>query len=122
MLGHPGTWMAGKAAHVHFVDDGSSGRAFQRHVTFPIVRGWVHHDALHRRRGIVAFLTGGITTVLLRYHNAATIRIEQHFVVIKARSLPWIVRAVNAIAVDLPRPYTGYEHVPIMVGAVGRRI
>src|SRR5215472_948729 len=122
MLGHPGTGMTGKAAHMHLIDDGPGGWAFQRRITFPIVRRWVHHDALHCGRGIVAFLTGGNTTIPFRYHDTATIWIEQQFVVIKARSLPRLVRAVSTIPVDLPRLNTRYEDVPIMVGAVGRRI
>src|SRR5215472_3072612 len=119
MLGDPGTRMPGKAADVHFIDDGPGGGEFQRHITFPIVRGRVHHDAPHCRGAIVAFLTGGNTTIPFRYHDAAAIRIEQQFVVIKARSLPRIVRAVSAVPVDLSRLNTWYEDVPIMASAVG---
>src|SRR5215471_7369541 len=119
MLGHPRSRMTSKAAHMHLIDDGPGGGAFQRRITFPIVRGRVHHDALHCRRAIVAFLTGGNTTIPFRYHNTATIRIEQHFVMIKARSLSRIVRAVSAVPVDLSRLNTWYEDVPIMASAVG---
>src|SRR5689334_15952535 len=111
--------MAGEAAHMHFVNDLSRRWPFQRRITFPVVRRGVHHDALHRRRGIVAFLAGGVTTIPCRHHHPAAIRIEQDFILVEARSLPWIVRAASAISVDLSWLNTRYEDMPIVIGAVG---
>ena len=58
--------MAGKAAHMHFVDDRPRGGPVERHVAFPIVGARIGHHALHRRRAIVAFLPGSFATVILR--------------------------------------------------------
>ena len=79
LLGDAGTGMAGEAAHVHLVDDGPRGRPSQRRITFPIVRARIHHHALHRRRGVVAFSTGSVAAVVLRNNDAAAVRVEQDF-------------------------------------------
>ncbi len=55
LFGNSGIGMARETCNVHLVNDGPGGRAPQRRVAFPIVRVRIHHHALHRRGGVVAF-------------------------------------------------------------------
>src|SRR5437899_7555757 len=111
--------MAGEAAHMHFVDDGPRGGPVERRVAFPIVRTWINHHILHRRRAIVAFLSRSVATIVLRHNGAASIGIEEDFGGIEAHSARGIEWSLNSIAVNLPRFDTGHEYVPIVVGMVG---
>ena len=74
--------------------DGARGGPLQRYITFPIVRVYIHHDALHRRRGIVAGLPGG-ATVGLRDYDAAAIGVEEDFGGIKAPAVGRIGRSAT---------------------------
>src|SRR4029450_6200665 len=103
----------GESAHVHFVDDRLGRRRFERCVSLPIISTRICHDALHRRRGIVAFLLGSLAIVILWNHRAASIRIEENFGGIETHSTPGIESSVNAITIDLPRFHAGYENGPV---------
>jgi hypothetical protein len=92
----------------------------QWRVPFPVVRGRIHHDALHRRRGVVAFLAGSLATVVLRNDNTPAIRIEEDLGGIKSHPVSGIARSFNPVAVDLPRLDTRHEDVPVVVGEVQR--
>src|SRR5262245_44278002 len=98
--------MAGKAAHMHFVNDRPRGRSVERRVAFPIVRTRLDHHTLHRRRTIVAFLPSRFATVILRYNGGASIGIEEDFGWIEAHSARRIIGPLSSIAIDLPRSDT----------------
>src|SRR5882672_6741301 len=68
---NPGIGMARETCNVHLVDDGTGGRAVQGLVALPIVGVWIHHHALHRGGGIVAFKASGIAAVVPRNNYAA---------------------------------------------------
>jgi hypothetical protein len=85
----------------------------------PNRRRWIHHHALHRRGGVVAFEARGIAAVILGNNHAAPIRIEQNLGGIEPHPVRGIERPVDAIAVKLPGLHARHKYVPIMVGAVG---
>ncbi len=64
----------------------------------------------------------GVAVVVLRNDDAAAVRIEQDLVRVEPQAARGSRRPVDAIAVDLSRPHAGNEHVPVVVGAVRRRI
>ena len=121
LLADAGTGMAGEAAHMHLVDDGLRGGPPQRRVAFPVVGGRIDHDALHRGRGVVAGSLGGIAAVVFRNDNAAAIGVEKNLGGIEPQAAGGIERPFDAIAVDLAWPHARDEHVPVVIGAVGRR-
>ena len=64
----------------------------------------IDDDALHRRRGVVARLGGGVAVVAVRDDDAAAVRVEQDLGRIEAHAARGIGRPVDAIAVELSRP------------------
>jgi hypothetical protein len=118
LLADTGTGVAGKAAHMHFIDDGLRGWPPQRLVAFPIVGGWIDHDALHRGSTVNSGLFGGIAAVEIRNGDATAVGIKKDLGGIDphaARRIPW---PFDAIAIDLARRYARDEHVPIMARAI----
>src|SRR5262249_55947439 len=65
--------VGGDPANVHFVDDGPGGRQSWRGVALPIIRARIDNNALHRRRGIVAFSPRRFTAVGLRNGHAPAV-------------------------------------------------
>ena len=114
--------MAREASHVHLVNDAPRGRPAQRCLAFPIVRVWIHHHALHRRGGVVAFQACSFAAVILRNNYAAPVWIDENFGRIKPQAFRGVVKSLHPIRVKLSRLHSRDEHVPIMVGAVGRGI
>ena len=111
--------MAGKAAHMHFVDDCLRGGPVERHVAFPIVRTRIDHHTLHGRRAIVAFLPSSFATVILRHNGTASIGIEEDFGRIEAQAARRIIGSINSIAIDLPCSHTLNEYMPVVICAIG---
>ena len=92
---NPGTGMARETSHVHLVNDGPGGGAVQRRVAFPIVSVGIHHHALHRRGGVVAFEASSIAAVIPGNNYAAPVRVEENLGGIKphpARGIEWPLR------------------------------
>ena len=87
----------------------------QRCVAFPIVGLHIHDHALHRFRGIVSNLPGGVATVVLWNRRTASIRIEENFGGIETHSTRRIESSVNTITIDLPRFHAGHENVPVVI-------
>src|SRR6185503_15634382 len=116
------TRMAREAANVHFINDLTLGGKPQRRVAFPIIGGCVNHYVLHCHRGIVALKTSGVAAVVWRNNDAAPVWVEEQFGRVESQPARRIIRTVDAISVDLSRLQCWHEHVPIMVGAVGRGI
>ena len=114
--------MAGESAHVHLVHDGARGRPLERRIAFPVVSTRIDDHALHRRRGVVAFMAGGVATVVFRHNHATAVRVEEDFGGIKAHAVGRIERSLNAIAVELPGLHARHEHVPVVVRPVADRI
>jgi hypothetical protein len=65
-----------KPLTVHLVNDGPGGRPAQQCVAFPIVGVWIHHHALHRRGGVVAFQARSLAAVILGNNNAAPVGVK----------------------------------------------
>jgi len=82
----------------------------------------IYHHALHRRRGVVTFLSGSLATVVLRNYYAPSVWVEKHFGRIETHSTPRIESSINSITVELPCFHAWHEHVPIVIGAAGCRI
>src|SRR5262249_39512801 len=110
-LRHARARMARETAHVHLVDDRSRGRTAEWRVFFPIVRGWIDDDALHRGRRVVAVTRRPGSTVAARYGHAASVRIEQDLHRIEAMAVLRIGWAPNAVGVELPGSDTWKERV-----------
>ena len=118
LLRDAGAGMAGEAAHVHLVDDGPRGRALQRRVPFPVVRVRIHHHALHRCRGVVAFLPRGVAAVVL-WNNHARGRKDR-------AGLCRDQTAFRSADRTVPEPdsrrsarlHARHEDVPVVIGAV----
>ena len=121
-LREPGARIAGEPSHVQLVNDRPGGRPLQRRVALPIVGLWIDHHALHGGRGVVALPARSLAAVIFGDDHAAPIRIEEHLRGVEPQSARWIVRTLDAVGVELPRLHTRDEHVPIVVGAVGRRV
>ncbi len=83
---------------------------------------WVHHHALHRRRGVVAFPARGIAAVILGNNYAAAVGVKQNLGGVKAHSTRGIERPVNSVPVKLPRLHARYKDVPVVVRTVRRRV
>src|SRR5262245_30071870 len=114
--------MFSEAANMHFVNNGLRRGSLERRVAFPIVGMRIHHDALHRPRGIVTFVSGSLATVALRNYYAPSVWVEKHFGRIEAHSTRRIEFSINSISVDLPCFHAWHEHVPIVICAAGCRI
>src|SRR6478672_4353501 len=114
--------MSRETTYMHFVYDGLRRGPIEGCVAFPIVGTRICHHALHRRRGIVAFLSGSVATVVLRNDRAPAIWINEHLGRIKAHSTRRIESSINAITVDLPCFHPRHEHVPIVICPTGCRI
>jgi hypothetical protein len=114
--------MTREAAHVHLVHDGPRGWALKGNVALPVVYGDVDDDALHRGRRVLARPACRVATVPRGNHDAAAVRIEEHFVGIEAHPARGVERALHLIAVQLARSHVRHEHVPVVVRAVGRWI
>ena len=94
----------------------------ERRVAFPIVGVGIHHDALHRRRGVVAFPARRLATVILGNNDAAAVWVKQNLGGIEPHSVRGIEWSVSPIPVKLSRLHVRHEYMPIMVGTVSRRI
>ena len=114
--------MAGEAAHVHLVNDGPGGRPVQGRVAFPIVGAGIDDDAFHGRRRVIALDARRFTAIVLGNNHAAAIGIQENLVGIKPHSARRIERPLDAIAIELPGLHIRDEYVPVMVGAVRRRV
>ena len=97
---------------------GSRRRMPQRCVTFPVVGGGVHHHALHGSCTVVG-VRGGIAlrgSRRERPHRDHRDRAEAWWD--RTAAPRWIVRPLDAIAVDLAGRHPGDESVPVMVRAI----
>ena len=88
----------------------------------PSRRGRVDDDALHGGRRVVAFVAGGFAVVVLGEDDRAGIRIEEELFAIEAKADLGDAGAVDAVAVELAGFHAVDEDVPVVVGAVGRRV
>ncbi len=122
----------GEAAHVHLVDDAIVARVVRVLVALP-VEGRIDHAALRDQgRGVVA-VAGQVVALGADQvaeegvapgeppREAARVRIEQQLVGVEAMTLRRLVRAVYAIAVELPGREARHVAVPDEVGALAQR-
>ena len=114
--------MAREASHVHLVDDGLGNGPAQRLVALPVVAGIIHHDALHGRAGVVAGPAGRFPAVDGWHRHAAAVGVEQDLVRVITQTLFRRVGADGPIGVNLAGLHAGDERMPVVVGAVLRRI
>jgi hypothetical protein len=110
--------MAGKAADMHFIDDGSRRRQAQRCVALPVVSRGIHYHALHRRRTVVASLAGGSATVAARNNDSAAVWVEEQLCRIESHAVRGILWPLDVIAIDLAKGHARNEYVPVVVCAV----
>jgi hypothetical protein len=114
--------MSRETTYMHFVYDGLRRGPIEGRVAFPIVGTRICHHALHRRGGIVTFLSGGIATVVIWNHHAPSVWVEKYFGRIESQSAGRIEGSFDSITVDLPCLHPRYEHVPIVICAARCRI
>ena len=119
----------GHAAHMGLVDDRRVGGMTRPALAAP-VEGRVDHDAERRERravalvehqvavGIADLIAEQLIGPLERPADALGVGIEQQLVGIEAQPGVRIVRAVHAVAVQLPRSDLGQVQVPGPVGAL----
>ena len=117
-----GARVTGEAAHMHLVHDRPRRGPLERGIALPVVRGDVDDNALQRRRRVVARAASGGAIVRAGNHDAATVGIQEDFGRIEAHAARRIERAFDPIAVELTGPYVRREHVPVVIGTVGRWI
>src|SRR5207249_3074605 len=97
-------------------------RPLQGSVAFPVVRGHVERDALHRRPGVVGRAARGVATVRPWDHDPSAVGVEENFSGIEAHPARGIEGTFDAIAVQLTGSYVRNERMPVVIGAVGRWI
>ena len=119
---HARARVPGEPTHVHLVHHRPRRRGVQGQVAFPVVRGRIDDDALHRRRRVVAVAARGVAAVTVRDDDAASVRVEQDLFRIEAMPVRRIEGPVDSVPVDLPRPDAGHEHVPVVILPVRPRI
>src|SRR4029077_10441780 len=117
-----GTWVAGEAAHMHFINDGLSRGFVERCVSLPVVSMRICDHAFNGHRGVIASHLGCVATVVLWNNNAASVRIDENLVRIETHSTQRIEGTVNAVTINLSGFHARYEYVPIVIRSVGRGI
>jgi len=119
---HPRTRMPRHAPDVRLVDHRARSRAAGRLVVLPIVGRGVDDDAFHRRTRRLAIDRGRDPVVAMWNHDAFPVGIEEGLRGIEAHPPRRIVGTAHPPGVELPRLHAGDEGVPIVVGALRRRI
>src|SRR5882672_2635118 len=109
--------MTGKAAYVHLIDDGPGGWVLKGFVALPIVRGGIHHHALHRCRTVVTGPPPCFTAVIPRDRHSAAIRVEKDLRAIEPHPVCGIRRSLNSITVDLAGLNCRHEGMPVVISA-----
>src|SRR5262249_51423035 len=122
LVADAGAGMTREAAHVHLVDDGLRRWPLQWRIALPVVGRHVEHDALHRRAGIVARAARIGWSVTLWNRDSAAVGIEENLGRIEAHAARGIERSADLIAVQLARSDVRHEHMPVVIGAIGRWI
>ena len=87
-------------------------------VAFPIVGGWIDHDALHRGSTVSSGPFGGIAAVAIRNGHATAVGVEKDLGGIEAHAVRRVPRPFDAIAVDLACRHARDEHVPVVARAI----
>jgi hypothetical protein len=113
-----GGWVAGKATHMHLVDDCVPKEPMYRSVTLPIEDGEIGHHTLHRDRGIVTRLARCSTTVVASDRDAFAVRIEQDLLAVESLTGCRIAWSVSTIAIELPMLDPRQEDMPIVRSSV----
>ncbi len=120
----------GEAAHVGLVEDGLVQRAGRAGDVVP-GEGGVHDDGLGHEDGVVAVVeaqVGGVVADAVAEHavvpldvagDGLGVGIEEEFVGVETQALFGLVRALDAVAVELAGLQLGEEAVPDVVGAFG---
>ena len=117
-----GVGIAREPGDVHLVDDGLGEWPARSGVALPVIRAGIDDHALESRRGVVARLTRRVATAARRPCYTLAVWIEQHLVAVEAQALAGVVRTIGAKRIQLSRPQTRHEGVPVVVGALGARV
>ena len=110
--------MPREAADVHLVDQCAVEGRPRRNVPFPVVRRRRGDDAPHGHRAVVPRARRRLAVVAGRHGDGQAVRVEEHLLRVEPQAALRGERPVRAVAVDLPRPEAGHEHVPVVVRAV----
>ncbi len=116
--GDVGIWVAGEASDMYFVDYIIGKRAFQRCVASPIVIGRIDNDALQGVGRIVAGTNRRGPLVVFGIGDGQGVRIDQQLLGVEPQPRGRIAGSEDAVGVELPRPCSADQHVPILVGAI----
>src|SRR5215813_5365644 len=114
--------MSRETANMHLVDDGLRRGPIERRVALPVVSARINHNALHRLSSIVVLPARGISTVVGWKYHAKSIRVEEDFGWIEARSRLWVETAPHSVTINLARLEARHEHVPIVISKVCGRV
>ena len=117
--------LSGEALDVGFVDDGLVPRGSRRAV-LPPAKSWFDHARQRRKRRAVAFVEARVVARAVRIPvesivpmqvtaDRLGVRIEHDFVCVETVASLGLVRAVNPVAVELPRADVGQVGVPHFV-------
>ena len=122
LLADPGAGVTRETADVHLVNDGARRGQPQRDVALPVVGGRIDDDAPHRSRGVVTGSPRALAAVVPGNNHAPAVGVEQDLGRVEPQTVCGGRRPLDPVAVDLSRPHTGDEYVPVVVGAIRRRI
>ena len=70
--------MCGKAAHMHFVNDGARPRPFQGSISLPVIRLSVRNNTFHGGSRVIAGVAGGLAAVVSWDSDRPAIGIEKY--------------------------------------------
>src|ERR1700704_4424230 len=82
----------------------------------------IHYDALHSGRRLVIVGADSVATVVFRNNYTSAVWIEEHFSGVETHPVLRVHASVYAIPVNLARTHAGYEDMPVVIGAVRRRV
>ena len=111
-----------EARHVHLVDHRGGEGPAEGGVALPVVSVGIHDHAPHGDLRVVARAARRETIVPVRHDDGARIGIEKDFRGIVAEAARRVEGTGRPVRVDLSGAQAGHERVPVVVGAVGRRV
>src|SRR5215472_11953462 len=117
LFAHSGIRILREPFHMHFVNDRPRCRAFERFVTFPVIRSRIDDHALHGRRGVINSVRTH-SRVVSGDNNTTAIRIKENFGIVKMQPSARVERSVGTIAIDLPHRQIWNEDVPVVICAI----